>query len=196
MYNCTKCNAEVEKLYDNLCWRCKDDELQSALRDVNSALNREAVNLHQITSPGDFHNLQLQSNIELKRSIYADTSIPESERTQKYFEALLTRIKTLDSEIRLADDIKFAATQKRSAITNELRQYGNEVRQEIRDEIKKNDANYQPVNLAPVKVNVKKATKNDPFERMAQMIALANGISIEAARLRLKAGGIKNEAKS
>lgn len=203
--NCQRCSKETEKAFKSLknelylCWDCKNDELQLALQSVNglnsasASLLREESDMHGVKTTGDIFNLEAQTLSELKRLIYSDETLSEQERIQKYHEAIAARIMKFNELIRQKDDEKFEIVQQKTAAMNELRSYGNQVRDEIREKIKENDANYQPAKIE-IKPKIK-AKKNDPFEQMAQIIALSNGISIEAARLRLKEGGFKNEVK-
>ena len=147
--------------------------------------------IDSLTDSGKFFNLECLTLVELKKAIMS-SELSEVEKAQKWTEVIAERILAFNQKIREIDESKFETVQRKQAYVNEWRTYGEQARKEIREKIKESDSQYQPV-VQKVKATVK-SLKNDPFERMAQMIAMSASITIEAARARLKSGGFKNEA--
>lgn len=159
--------------------------------DLTGTLNKEKLMIDSLTDSGKFFNLECLTLVELKKAIMS-SELSEVEKAQKWTEVIAERILAFNQKIREIDESKFETVQRKQAYVNEWRTYGEQARKEIREKIKESDSQYQPV-VQKVKATVK-SLKNDPFERMAQMIAMSASITIEAARARLKSGGFKNEA--
>ena len=68
------------------------------------------------------------------------------------------------------------------AVVLELRNFGNELREDFRKKLRESDLAYQPVVVTKksVKPVVKKATS--PFDKIAQVLAMTKGISVEDAK--------------
>lgn len=131
---------------------------------------------------GDFFNARTVAFSELKQAIMSDETIGTiQERQWKYQEVISARVKHLGSVIFDADKVKHEAVVEMQVIKESLRDFGNSIRQEIRDRIKAADGTYtaSPTVVKPPKL-VKQAGKGT-LEKMAEAYVMLHGGTIQNA---------------
>jgi len=189
-------------IYDDVlkCFDCRNDEVVKNHRKLELVMsgNREvAKKIDRIDSSirysGDIFNAKTVAIEELRRAFRADESIPEHEKNFAFQRALaerFTHLKEIISNLENTEHELMIQKQdlkvEQLAISKTLRDFGNNLRAEIREQIRQNDANYNPP-YKVVKPKVAKITKS-PFDRMVEALAIANNCSLEAAKTLLEKG--------
>lgn len=183
---CESCGKQIEcDVYpiDNLvdtsienklwCWPCKDVEVQLLIDRVTESANknREIQDLardvnENIRYDGDVFNAKTIALVELKQAYLNDESIPQEDRSLRYQEALgkqLTHFKeVLFQKQGEVHDIQVEML----VIKKSLRDFGNDLKKEIREQLRISDSTY--VVAPPIKINVK--PKAQPKSRLDKAI--------------------------
>jgi len=191
---CESCGAlsmeckmhEPTKMF--LCWTCYDKNLQALLNKIDtSQAEHKVFNVvnEQIRYNGDFYNAKTQAIVDLKLAIENDDSIEDKQFA--FQNALVERHKHLQSVIFEVDKQKYEATLEQLAIGRTLREFGDSLRKEIREELRKNDNTYSPP-VQKILTKPKMAKKITPIERIIENLAATSNISKEQARAMIKAG--------
>lgn len=204
---CEACGAKADcEIYDTantlMCWNCKDKEVQSLMDKVESSavenagiialsiveralhtFGREAKELGRITLRKDIFNSEISSFVELRNSIDSDETIAAGAKDFAFHSALANRKAHYNSIIYNKENELLEINQRNLATTHTLRLLANTVSAKVREQIRKNDALYQPAvpKTAISKLNRDKV-KMSPLERIVQQVALYNNWSIEKAR--------------
>lgn len=191
-----------------LCWDCKDSDIQILVDKVNLTANvtrasaviadAKAIDM-QITNNSNFYNNKTVAIIDLKKQIFNDNSLSDDEKEQKFMLALSDRydhLKTvifnIDNEIHALNETRKDPQIEQYVISKTLREYGDKLRKDIKEKIRSNDQTYasQVKKISPKVASNKKS----PLERMAEALAMSNGIPLETAMQMLK-GQIGNLPK-
>jgi hypothetical protein len=145
---------------------------------VSKLIKEEDVSIRY---SGDIFNAEVISIAEIKSICMNDESIGNAdERFFKFQSLVAERVEDYKRKIFDLDDEKHQLVAKQRAAIESLREYGSQVRAEIRNRIKEADANYTP---APV-VKVPKITKPrvTAEERLIEAFAAMHNISLDAAK--------------
>lgn len=170
------------------------------LTNYVSPADRLKEDLSQITAPGSLFNSKMIALIELKKSIWADETIPQDEK-HFYYQKRITEIYEHLSKVVFDKEKEITKIQTELldpkaellAIGKEFRDYGSELRAEIREKIRQSDLAYKPEPVKkPVKTDsVKKSSaKKTPMDRLIEALALSQGIDKDKARILLESGKI------
>lgn len=174
-----------EKVDKVLCTTCASYLVRAQL----GLVEREKHDLTLISSDKDFHNALIMSDKELRDGIDGDDSIPAGEKAFAHHKLLAERIGHLKVALFEKEKEIGKLRFEKSFHERTIRDYGNEVRKEIQEQLKVQDALYQPVVKPVPKPRATAASKKSPFDRMAESYAAANkGMSLEEARRILQKG--------
>lgn len=132
-----------------------------------------------------YFNAETISIRDLAVSLDNDTSLTTTERAHKLHALVLERIESYRPEIIEYQDKIHERVIKQQAGIKYLRDFGNEVRAEIREKLKTADATYIPQTVVKPKVV---SAKKSPMEKMIEAYALMEGISKSEAEERLLKG--------
>ncbi len=211
--NCEACNsigecdiypAPKSKHAMLLCATCyqKESDTNNAIADNVITRTNVSMNEHgairsydlvqqlvrnedsSIRYSGDIFNAEVTSIAEIKRICMEDESLGNTdERFFKFQNLIAERIENYKKVIFNLDDEKHKLVAQQRAAIESLREYGSQVRAEIRERIKLSDANYTP---APV-IKIPKITKPkvNAEDRLIEMLATMKGISKEEAKLQI-----------
>ncbi|SRR5712692_1563329 len=134
-----------------------------------------------IKTNGDFFNADTIAINQIKQTIMSDPNIPSDAKQFVYQEELTIRFEQLSKVIFQHDTDKHRLVTAQLAITNDLRSFGNSLRNDLRERIKASDTNYSPPSKSVVIPKVVKP-KVSVEDRLIEMKALMDGISKEQAR--------------
>ena len=177
MLLCEKCIRKEEEANSVVIARTQLSVVEKA-REIDSAIRLN----------GDFFNAETISLAAIQQEVMRDDSLTEPQKIARVQTLVIERIERFTPIIRKLDDKKHQLATQQHARLEFLRNFGSQLREEIRERIKQSDANYQP-HKKPVVPKVAKPKAVTPFDRIAQNLATRKGISIEAARQLLLEGG-------
>lgn len=168
-----------------LCKECAPKHLAGINQSV-AALENHRRELQTIRHNGDVYNSELSTLPALKQNIFADESIKD--KNASYQRAVLERIEHLkiaafqkEEVIRNEQKELQAIKIRESALTNHLRDFGNDLRTEIRAKMKELDDQYQPI-IVKKPVIAKVTKKLSAFDKVIQQVALARNIQFDEAK--------------
>lgn len=161
-----------------------ESPLDTALESVEkSALNNliEESRIKDKAMNGiTYYNHQGYSNKTLLDAITNDTSIPSDQKIAKWAEVMFERFVTFQENIFARRELDYEETQRALRIRDDLRAYGNQVREGIREKIKNQDITYQPQQKV-VKPVVKREPKKTAKDRIVEQIMLSKKLNKEEA---------------
>lgn len=181
-----------------LCDECRDKQAQALLdsltvpnevRDKKLSAQRfnkeiEVVAMTPIRHSGDFYNAIVVSHMDLKRMIADDESI--TDKHYAFQDALALRYRTVCDALFPIEEQAYKLNLEKVVIAKTMREFGEELRKDIRDRMKADDINYVPP--TPKIVPKPKLAKKDPFENLVEVLAKQKGISNTEARLMIQKG--------
>jgi hypothetical protein len=157
---------------------------QEPIRDI---INESRAIDSSITYNGDVFNAKTIAHIDLKKAIWADSSLSEDEKQFKFQSELAARYQHLKAVVFELDNKKHDAVVEQLAIGQTLRDLGNSIRAEISAKLKELDNQYQPTIKKPIKPSVK-VEKKSPMDRLIEAYAQLHGCSITEAMLAIQKG--------
>lgn len=175
-----------------LCWECKDRNVRILIEkttrdsDAQCVINDAMKIDKSMQFNGDFYNAKTVAIMEIKKAIDADDSVADKQFA--FQAALAERYAHLKSVVFDLDNKKHEAITEQLAIGKTLRDFGNDLRAQFREQLRVNDANYVPV--AP-KVIKPKLVKKSPMDTLIQTLATMKNISLAEAEALIVKGGIK-----
>lgn len=199
---CSICGSygEVE-INDNIlkCASCINDfesVKTSTVLDADTIVRLLTSDLqNNMRYSGDFFNLRMTPHHKVKESIFADTTLNDEQKHQKYFNYLA------DCQIHLKKTIFEQETAihgnnvEMLGISNELRAFGEQVRKETRDRIKQADEFYAPAIVNKPKVVPKVKNKLSALDKMINAMMEMTGKSETECRLLIEKGNFNKDNK-
>jgi hypothetical protein len=184
MLMCPPCQVKEKEAWaesqkpENINARLSDMELIHTARDIDDGIRYS----------GDFFNAETVSIASIKVAYLSseEYGANEEERLHAFQRHIAERIAKFKERIVELDNEKYEALSKQRAAIKSLRDLGNELRAEIREELKKSDANYQVQTV--VRVPKISKPKLSPFDRIVEALAMAKGISKSEAEQLVKDG--------
>ncbi len=174
-----------------LCWPCRDKHISALIASTNeTARITRAVKEQMIRYTGDFYNAKTQAIIDLKKEIDDDETIEDKVKT---FQERLTALReNLQEVIFEADKTKYEASLEVMAIDKTLRDFGNDLRKEIRERLRNSDSQYKPdVPKPKLEVLKPRGPRVSPMDKMAESLAAIRKISKTEALELIKKGLVK-----
>jgi hypothetical protein len=166
--------------------RVDDSAKENRVAIAATLAEREEKELARIALREDVFNSEISSFVELRATVDSDVAIPDKEKEFAFHSALANRIQHYNALIWTKENELLEMNQRKLAVVHTLRTLANSVRGEIREQIRRNDSLYKP---AMPKSTVAKAarerSKMSPLDRIAQSLAMANGITIDEARAQI-----------
>lgn len=192
---CMNCDAIGEvNIYKNhvICAACLTQYEVGMNNDVLDAdtflrLTMEG-DVTQIRYSGDVFNAKTLANAEIKKKIFEDENLTDEQKHQKYFQFLADRYTHFKQVIFEQSSIIHDSNVEVIVISNELREYGNKVRTEIREQIKQSDEFYAPSIVNRPKVQPKIAKKLSPLDKMIKTMMDMTGKTETECRLLIEKG--------
>lgn len=139
---CETCN-QIDKVEYYLaqdmimCWSCKDKELASLMSSVAPKHD---------SAPSTNHTKQLSAAIkEIHQQIVTDESIPSNQRPYVFQQKLMERHTELSKQIFELNKQLLELQSEQREFKSALLDQGNDLRADIREQIRANDATYQPI---------------------------------------------------
>lgn len=180
-----------------MCEDCQEQHLSSRRNEIEYKLQDAKQVIEQsrqidsaIRYNGDIFNAKTIAFADIKKAIDNDDSIPAEEKSITFQKVLVERYHTLKEKIFKIDNEKHEMVVEGLAIGKTLRDLGNALREEIREQIKQLDSSYVPVKPKLVTTKIKKEKKT-PFDRIVESVAVAKGLSIEDAKKLVTQMGLK-----
>jgi len=162
--------------------------LSTAIKMADSVIEKAKEVDASIRFKGDLFNAKTVAIVDIKKAFEEEKAEMNAEEKAMAFQQFLVgRFEANQKIIFDLEEKKHDASVENLAIANVLREYGNSLRNEIREKIRQSDALYHPVSVIP-KVKIAKAQKLSPLDRMAQQVAIEKNITIEAAKKLIMAG--------
>src|SRR5258708_3885764 len=191
--SCSKqcaCELNGEKML--LCPECFDKHTGALIDSVTNS-SKEFVARAQaidsaIQSSNEFFNAGTVSICELRDSIMADESIPLESRGYELRRVIGERIAHFQEFIFKINDDKVDDKTLMSLGEN-LRNLGENIRQEIRERIRANDDKYVITKIKKIAIP-KVGEKKSPFDLIVEKIAMNMGISKTEAAILIKDKGL------
>ncbi len=180
------CDVFNNRLLCEKCAQKEKDFLETALVDVNAVIEKARAIDQSIRYSGDLWNAKTVGIMELKAAFDALPDLTAQEKAFKFQIALAQRFEHLQQVNFEHNKELHENSVEQLAISKTLRDFGNELRADIREKIKQQDNNYQPIRVIP-QVKVKKAVKKSPFDTMVENVMVSKNISKEEAERQIKA---------
>lgn len=155
-----RCNVE---LHDNIamCHACQELHRESMKHVISDSRAIDS----SLRYNGDFFNAATIPTIELKHAIDSDESLSADEKQWKFQATLAERYEHFKDVVFLKEEEVHQAKLQLLHISKTLREFGDNVRKEVRERIKQADEKYIPqVAKGIPKVKVKE--KLSPMENM------------------------------
>lgn len=194
---CDKCNCisaveiwESQKLCSN-CWNPRITSFNNSIVDAQ-ILMREAKSLVEeakdidsgIRYNGDVFNAKVIANHKIKEEIFNQENLTEEQKLYEYTKFLADRYNHFARVIFKISAELHDANVEQIAVAHDLREYGNKVREEIREQIKKSDDLYTPAVINKPQVKAKVKVKTSAKDKMVQaLMAMRNCSETEAILL-------------
>lgn len=182
-----------------LCPTCYDKQVQALLTSLetpNEARTKELetqkfnkeieiVAKTPIRHSGDFYNAIVTSHMDLKRMIENDDSI--TDKQYAFQDAMTLRYKAICDALFPIEEQAYKLNLEKVVIAKTMREFGEELRKDIRERLRESDNNYIPP--TPKIVKKPKLEKKSPAEILIETIAKAKGCSYTEAKLIYEKGG-------
>lgn len=182
------CDVFDSKLRCEKCIAAVHLSLSTAIKAADSVIEKAKEVDQSIRFKGDLFNAKTVAIVDLQKAFSEEKTEMNREEQQFAFQQFLVgRFEANQKIIFDLEERKHDASVENLAIANVLREYGNSLRNEIREKIRQSDNLYHPVAVIP-KVKIAKAQKLSPLDRMAQQVAIEKNITIEAAKKLIMAG--------
>lgn len=175
-----------------ICHTCKEAQVNKLIehakqgdperKEINGLVKEiETRDLSSIKFSGDIFNTRLMTFTEMFEKIKADDSITDKEMF--YQRMVANRIRELNIKREIQREDLRSTEIELLAGAHAIREYGGQIRDEIRKQIKESDSTYQPIiNEEAIKKSLKSKAVKSPFERAAEAMAISKGITVEEAR--------------
>jgi hypothetical protein len=184
------CELNGDKML--VCPECYDKHIGALIDRTNESakqtIERSQAIDNAIKSSNEFFNADTVSICELRDSIMADDSLPESMRANELHKVIRERVDKFQQFIFAINDNKVDDKSLMSFGEN-LRNLGENIRQEIRERIKANDDKYVITKPKAIKIP-KIGEKKSPLDLIIERVALARGISKTEAMILVKDKGL------
>ena len=213
---CAKCNfdflAHTKAAKCAFCGKIGEVNIQDEMLKCNSCIVEKTVADNEmlldtdtflrlvrseedasIRYSGDVFNAKTIANHEVKDKIFADESLTNEQKHQKYFQFLADRYTHFKQVIFEQSNIIHDSNVEVIVISNELREYGNQVREEIRTKIKQADEFYIPSIINKPQVKPKVAKKLSAIEKLIKTMMEMTGKSETECRLLIEQGNFKSK---
>ena len=165
-----------------LCIECMKKNAE-AIQIATRKLLEESKNI--VINSSDLFNAQVLAIVQIKNLIQQDSSIEESQKQFAFQRELAAIHEHLSRVVSDLDSQTQQANMAKLAINKTLRDFGNELRDDIREKIKISDNKYSPPKKA-LKPKVTAAKKLSPMDRLIQVLAMANGVTFADAQGKYK----------
>src|SRR3990167_1267217 len=143
---------------------------------------------------GDVFNAKTISNHKVKDIIFADDKLNDEEKHQKYFSFLADRYTHFQQVIFDHSSIVHDANVDVIVISNELRAFGDKVREETRNRIKQADEFYAPA-IINKPITPKVVKKKSAMEKMIEALMQMRSCSETEARLLIEQGNFNKKTE-
>lgn len=170
--SCDRTDCNVELIGNTaMCYTCANmhnASLKASYTPKQVIEDSRAID-SSLTYNGDFFNAATIPTIELKRAIDSDDSLSEDEKQWKFQSELAARYEHFKDVVFLKQEELHQANLQVLHISKTIREFGDNVRKEVRERIKQADEKYIPqVPKGVVKVKVK--AKLSPMDNMIASI--------------------------
>jgi hypothetical protein len=182
------CDVFDSKLRCDACIANVRLSLSTAIQMADSVIEKAKEVDASIRFKGDLFNAKTVAIVDVRKAFDEEKAdMTPEERAFAFQHYLVSKFEANQKIIFDLEEKKHDASVENLAIANVLREYGNSLRNEIREKIRQSDNLYHPVAVIP-KVKIAKAQKLSPLDRMAQQVAIEKNITIEAAKKLIMAG--------
>lgn len=166
-----------------LCPKCTQKEIDanSSVLSQTQKVIQEAKEIDQsIRYNGDFFNAKTIAINDIKIAIDSDASLTADEKVAKLHQTMAERLEHLQQVVFKARREEAEANVEILVIKESLREFGNRIREEIRERIKAADVNYQPARIVkPPKIT---APKKSAMDRVVEAYAMFHNVTQDVAR--------------
>src|SRR3990167_3739971 len=143
---------------------------------------------------GDVFNDKKIANHKVKDEIFKDDSLSDEAKHQKYFSFLADRYTHFQQVIFEHSSIAHDGNVEVIVISNELREFGDKVREETRNRIKQADEFYAPA-IINKPITPKVVKKKSAMEKMIEALMQMRSCSETEARLLIEQGNFNKKTE-
>lgn len=190
-------DCEIYEIHDMLlCRKCTEGMNEAADERVKVVVDRGDIIMaaqridKSIRFNGDFYNAQTVAIVDIRKAIESNEAIVDKQF--EFQKVIAERYEHLKSVIFELDSQKHDAVVEQLIISKTLRDFGDDLRKEFREQLKQNDTQYIPMQPKVVKP---KLTKKDPKQKLAEALALMRGCTITEAMILIERGQSTKAAK-
>jgi hypothetical protein len=187
MLLCVDCLSKEQEINNNILLRTQVSiNEKSVLDTIEKDIVEQSKEIdNSIQFSGDIFNAETIGLAQLKAAVLANEHNGNSdERMFVYQKLVIERIEHYKSVIFQLDEEKHKLVSKQRAAIENLREFGSQLRQEIRDRIKQSDSTYTPHQV--VKIPKISKPKVSAYDRLIESLATMKGISKEEAEKLIK----------